>query len=173
MISRTSRRGLVLTFLLAAPALVMPTALASAQQEDQSDKKDDKFVIKTPSVALGVSTSPDLAHLGLPLYPGAKYFEDKQDNGLDFGLKISGKVDVHFVAVKFRTPDSLEQVRAFYQKRLGKEVTKFTWKDKDGDMVFEIKHPKDQRFVGLKAVDNQTEIHLVRMQGIDDKDSGE
>ena len=174
MVSDTKRVGTILSLLLATmTAITLLASSAAAQDADQETKKDDNFVIKTPSVALGVSSSPDFARLGLPLYPGAKYVEDKHDSALDFGLKISGKVDVHFAVAKFQTADSLEQVRHYYEKKLGKQVTKFTWKDKDGDMVFEIRHPKDQRYVGLKVVDGKTEIHLVHMEGIDEKSDDE
>ncbi|HMD99309.1 MAG TPA: hypothetical protein VKM93_18535 [Terriglobia bacterium] len=161
--------GLALTAMAVAAVMVF-AAPATAQDADQGGKKEDKqLVVKTPSVALAVSGSPDFARLGLPLYPGAKYVQDKEQNGLDFSLNIRGKTDVRFVVAKFRTSDSREQVRGFYQKKIGKQVTKFTEKDDDGDMTFEIKHPKDQRFVGLKVVDGRTEIQLVRVEGIDEQ----
>jgi hypothetical protein len=171
MSSDTKRVGTILSLSLAAMVVMVFAAAATAQDADQDGKKEPKqLVVKTPSVALAVSDSPDFARLGLPLYPGAKYVQEKEQNGLDFSLNISGKPNVRFVVAKFRTSDSREQVRAFYQKKIGKQVTKFTEKDEDGDMAFEIKHPKDQRFVGLKVVDGKTEIQLVRVEGIDDKD---
>ena len=169
MIYCTNRVRTILNLILAMMATAVFAVSTVAQGAGQGNKKDDELVIKTPSVGLEVSTTPEFAKLGLPVYPGAKYVEDKKENGLDFSLNIIGKTDVHFLVAKFRTPDSLEQVREFYQKKLGKDVTKFTWKSKDSDMVFEIKHAKDQRFVGLKVVDGKTEIHLVRLQGIDEK----
>ncbi|MGO9273927.1 MAG: hypothetical protein ACLQOO_27430 [Terriglobia bacterium] len=172
--SGTKRVGTILSLTLAAmavAAVIVFAASAVAQDADQGSKKEDKqLVVKTPSMALAVSGSPDFARLGLPLYPGAKYVQDKEENGLDFSLNLRGKADVRFVVAKFRTSDSREQVREFYQKKIGKQVTKFTEKDEDGNMAFEIKHPKDQRFVGLKVVDGKTEIQLVRVEGIDDKD---
>jgi len=172
--SDTKRVGTILGLTLAAMAVVAVlvfAAAAAAQDADQGSKKEDKqLVVKTPSMALAVSASPDFARLGLPLYPGAKYVQNKEENGLDFSLNLSGKPNVRFIVAKFRTSDSPEQVRAFYQRKIGKQVTKFTEKDEDGNMAFEINHPKDQRFVGLKVVDGKTEIQLVRMEGIDDKD---
>jgi len=174
MDSGMKRVGTILSLTLAAMAVVAVTVsapLAAAQDAEQGSKKEDKQLsIKTSTWALAVSGSPDFARLGLPLYPGAKYIQEKEQNGLDFSLNISGKPEVRFVVAKFRTSDSREQVREFYQKKIGKQVTKFTEKDDDGDMAFEIKHPKDQRFVGLKVVDGKTEIQLVRVEGIDDKD---
>jgi len=167
-------RTVLIMILAVIAAMLTLAAAASAQDADEGSKKDNKLVIKTPSMGLAVSGTPDFARLGLPLYPGAKYVEDKHENGLDFSLNITGKTNVRFIVAKFRTPDSRERVRQFYQKKLGKEVTKFNEKDEDGSMIFEIKHPKDQRFVGLKVVDGQTEIHLVRMEGIDEENgSGE
>jgi len=171
--SGTKSVGTIPSLTLAAMAVVAVMVLAAsaaAQDADQGKKEDKQLVVKTPSMALAVSGSPDFARLGLPLYPGAKYVNDKEENGLDFSLNLSGKPNVRFIVAKFRTSDSREQVRAFYQKKIGKQVTKFTEKDDDGNMAFEIKHPKDQRFVGLKVVDGGTEIQLVRVEGIEDKD---
>jgi len=162
-------RRVLLSLIVAAAALVAFEPRAQAAGQD-SEKKDKEFVIKTPSVALEASQTPDLAHLGLPVYPGAKYVKDESRGSLDFNLSVSGKPNIHFVVLKFQTPDSKEKVRDFYQKKLGKAVTKFTEKDEDGNMAFEIKHPKDQRYVGLKSVDGNTEIDLVRVQGVDDND---
>ena len=171
--SGTKRVGTILSLTLAAMAVIALATLATAQDTEQGGKKEDKqFVFKTPSVDVEASKSPDLARLGLPVYPGAKAVQDKeQDSSLDFSLSVSGKSDVRFIVAKFRTPDSTEKVREFYQKKIGKQVTKFTEKDEDGKSVFEIKHPKDERYVGLKAANGMTEIDLVRIEGVSSDDT--
>ena len=163
-------RWVLLSLVVAAAALLAFQPRAQAGGQDSANKdKDKEFVIKTPSVALQASQTPDLARLGLPVYPGAKYVKDEsRGDSLDFSLSVSGKTNIHFVVAKFQTPDSKEKVRDFYQKKLGKAVTKFTEKDEDGNMAFEIKRSKDQRYVSLKGVDGNTEIDLVHVEGVDD-----
>jgi hypothetical protein len=68
------------------------------------------------------------------------------------------------VVVKLETPDSLEQVRNFYQERIGSEVTKFRDKDEDGKTVFEIKRKDMDKIVALKSVWGGTRIELVHVE---------
>jgi hypothetical protein len=69
---------------------------------------------------------------------------------------------------KFRTRDSRDKVRAFYQKQLGSKVTKYTEKADDGSTVFEIKHKLDQQYVSLKSDEGTVEIDLARIEGVEE-----
>jgi hypothetical protein len=172
-VSSSSNRFLcvLLTLIVAAAVLVAFEPRAQAAGQDSEKKhKDKEFVIKTPSVAVTASQTPDLAHLGLPVYPGAKYVKDESRGSLDFNLSVSGKPNIRFVVAKFQTPDGKEKVRDFYQKKLDKAITKFTEKDEEGNTAFEMKHAKDQRYVVLKSVDGNTEIDLVRMEGVEENE---
>lgn len=173
-----SRRS-PLRFLVSLAAVSLLPALASggllARAQEQSGKQEKKEIaVKSPWGSFDAAVSATPGKLGLPLYPGAKLLKedaDKNTGSLHFDLSISGKPDVHFMVGKFQTPDSLEKVREFYQKKLGSEVTKYTAKTEDGSSEFEIKHKKDGRFVQLKNVEGGTEIDLVRVEGVemDDK----
>jgi len=149
---------------------------ALAGQGEGKDQDRNGIVIKTPSGGFEFSGTVKASETGLPVYPGARSLPDKnQDSGnLTFSLSREGKPDVHFLVAKLRTPDSVEHVRAFYEKKLGNRVTKFVEKDKDGSMVFEIKRSEHSgKFVGIKSHEGMTEIDLVCLEGIkfsDDSD---
>jgi hypothetical protein len=133
------------------------------------DQDSSGIILKTPSGGFEASGTAKASQIGVPMYPGAKPIaeSDKDSGNLTFSLSREGKPDVRFLVAKLETPDSVEQVRAFYQKKLGKRVTKFVEKDKDGSMVFEIKLSENSgRFVGIKSHDGMTEIDLVRLEGI-------
>jgi len=175
-----------LTFQGVLPALaaaLLTVAVSSggaasgwAKEPAQSRGKDqdsDGVVLKTPSGGFEVSSKVKSSQIGLPVYPGAKPVADRDhDNGnLTFALSRQGKPDVHFLVAKFETRDSAEQVRAFYQKKLGKDVTKFTLKADDGSMSFEMKKADDRaKFVQIKTAGGMTEIDLVRLEGVNVSD---
>jgi len=154
--------------LFATPILVWAKPALSVQDEGK-DQDSNGIMVKTPSGGFEVSGTVKASQTGLPVYPGAKPLPDKhKDSGnLTFSLSREGKPDVHFLVAKLETPDSIEQVRAFYEKKLGNRVTKFVEKDKDGSMVIEIKSSENGgKFVGIKSHDGMTEIDLVRLEGI-------
>lgn len=147
-------------------------ALANFAWASGQGKEEDEHgvTLKTPSGGFEVSNAVKVSQLALPVYPGAKLVEDKDQGNLAFVLSRQGKPDVHFLVAKFETQDSIDRVRDFYQKKLGKEVTKFTEKTEDGGMAFEIKRGTDSKYVQLKSVGGMTEIDLVRLEGVQDTD---
>lgn len=133
------------------------------------DQDNNGVVLKTPSGGFEVSGKAKASEIGLPVYPGAMQVPEKdKDNGsLTFNLSRTGKPDVHFLVAKFETQDSVGQVRDFYHKKLGHQVSKFTEKDKDGNMAFELRKGDQQRkYVQIKTDDGRTEIDLVRIDGV-------
>src|SRR5271169_5183217 len=93
---------------------------------DKNKSGDDKNVkIDTPLGGVHVtSDSTTAADVGLPVYPGAKLSTEK-GNGKD----NDKSADIHFgfgdwqfrlKVVKYQTPDSQDQVLAFYKKALGR-----------------------------------------------------
>ena len=152
--------------LAAGFSWVVPTASA---QEEGKDQDKNGVVLKTPSGGFEVSGNVKAAQTGLPVYPGAKAMAeaDKDSGNLTFSLSREGKPDVHFLVAKLATPDSAEQVREYYKKKLGNRVTKFVDKDKDGNTVFEMKETENSgKFVAIKSREGKTEIDLVRLEGV-------
>lgn len=69
-------------------------------------------------IELHANSHASAASIGLPLYPGATLYKDKDnDSGGDLGLSVG---DFHFslMAVNYATKDSPEQVLNFYRKPL-------------------------------------------------------
>lgn len=141
-----------------------PRGLHQGKDQDSSG-----VVLKTPSGGFEFSGKVKASEIGLPVYPGAKQVPEREkDNGsLTFNLSRTGKPDVHFLVAKFETQDSVDQVRDFYKKKLGHEVSKFTEKTDDGGMAFEMREGDQQRkYVQIKTDSGKTAIDLVRIDGV-------
>jgi hypothetical protein len=117
--------------------------------------------IKTPLGSLEVNKDISPAGLGLPIYPGATRLKDQDSATVN--IDIANAPKVHVLAGKFETSDPLDKVEAFYHDRLGDQVTKFTDKNEEGKVVFEIKHDKQQKVVALKSSGDKTVIELVHV----------
>jgi hypothetical protein len=155
--------------VVVAAAVSAWAGAAPRGQEQAKDLDQNGVVLKTPSGGFEVSGAVKASQTGLPAYPGAKPMAetDKDSGNLTFSLSRAGKQDVHFMVAKLETADSAEQVREYYQKKIGHRVTKFTDKDKDGGMVFEMRESETSgKLVGIKPRQGMTEIDLVRIEGV-------
>ena len=160
--------------LLVFAVVILATAFswvgpAAHAQEEGKDQDKNGVVLKTPAGGFEVSGKVKASQTGLPIYPGAKPMSetDNDSGNLTFSLSREGKPDVHFLVAKLETPDSVEQVREYYKKKLGSRVTKFVEKDKEGNTVFEMKETENSgKFVGIKSREGKTEIDLVRLEGV-------
>lgn len=157
--------ALLTTIVVAGPAHVR------AQDHADRDKDKNEILVKTPWGSMEAKVAADTRALNLPVYPGAQLLNDKDSSPLHADLQFGDKPSIKFVVGKFVTPDSREKVRAFYQKKLGRQVTKFTEKTDDGSTEFEIEHKLDQRYVALKSRGAMTEIDLVHLAGIESDDA--
>ena len=163
---RTARLTLMAAFMAAAgAALAGPPGRA---QSDHPDKDKKEVEVKTPWGGFDAQVLADARGLGLPVYPGAQLLNTKDKQAVHAELKVNGKPSIKFIVGKFRTRDGRDKVRAFYQKQLGKKVTKYTEKADDGSTVFEIKHRWDQQYVSLKSDEGMIEIDLVRIEGVEE-----
>ncbi|HMD86328.1 MAG TPA: hypothetical protein VKO18_16685 [Terriglobia bacterium] len=137
--------------------------LASAvhvQVENQAGGKKE-VSIRTPFGSIEVNKDVNEASLGLPIYPGATHI--KEQGSAAVNLDIAEEAQLHVLAGRFETPDSLDKVVAFYHDRLGDQVTKYTERDGEGKTVFEMKHDKHDKVVALKNSGDKTVIELVRV----------
>jgi hypothetical protein len=132
----------------------------SVNDEDAARKA---VSIKTPFGAIQVNKNGAVseAALGLPVYPGATRMRDQDSASVILGLP--GDAGLNLTVAKYRTPDAIEKVKAFYQDRIGKEVTKFRERDREGKTVFEIKVGDDVKVVALKGEFEGTRIDLVHV----------
>lgn len=116
--------------------------------------------IQTPVGSLDVAKDVNEARLGLPIYPGATQVKD---NSVTLNMNFGSEGGFRLAVGKFETHDSFGKVKAFYQGRLGREVTKFTDKDSEGKTVFEIKRGDVEKIVALSSRDEGTRIELVHV----------
>lgn len=101
------------------------TAGCRVQVDKSKDGNDKNVKIDTPMGGLHVRTNQlSAADLGLPVYPGAQLVtdhegsdHDKQSADIHLGF---GKWQLHVKVVSYQTPDSQDQVMAFYRKALGR-----------------------------------------------------
>jgi len=130
---------------------------------DNADAAKKAVSIKTPFGAIQVNKNGEFseAALGLPVYPGATRMRDQDSASVVLGLP--GDAGLNLNVAKYRTPDGIEKVKAFYQDRIGKQVTKFKERDNEGKTVFEIKVGDDVKVVALKGEFEGTRIDLVHV----------
>ena len=77
--------------------------------------------IETPLGGLNVKTDPAaiLAKVGLPAYPGARTAPESQQDKHSADVNLSfGSFKLQVLAAALQTPDSQQQVEAFYRKTL-------------------------------------------------------
>jgi hypothetical protein len=117
--------------------------------------------IKTPVGSFDVRKEVSEAQLGLPIYPGAERLHENGGATISFGLPERNNVRI--LAAKYTTSDPPDKVRDFYKQQLGNEVTKFRERDNEGQTVFEIKKPKDEKIVAVRPREEGSQISLVRI----------
>jgi hypothetical protein len=106
----------MLAVQLAAILLLLAALPLSAQ-----DKKDPGTIGSGDSIGFIASKNPDPSAIGLPLYPGARPYQDKSGDNPKFQLGLwGGSKGFNLVVLKFESNDSPQKITAFYHKALGK-----------------------------------------------------
>ncbi|MGA2047393.1 MAG: hypothetical protein ABSG96_06860 [Terracidiphilus sp.] len=111
-----------ITGLLAGLALVAGITGCFRVHVDKDANGEDKNVqVDTPFGGVHVNTNQtSAADLGLPAYPGAKpVADDDKHKSADVHLGF-GEWELRVRAVSYETPDTKDQVTAFYKKALGR-----------------------------------------------------
>jgi len=106
-----TRLHLVLALSLAA--LTLP---AFAQQSDTEDKP---FDVRSSVGDLHVGKDADARRAGLPLYPGARPKQEKDNDPLNFGV-LTDSFGLKIVVAKYESDDTPAKVLAFYRDKLKK-----------------------------------------------------
>jgi len=106
---------------LACLALAAGIAGCRVHVDKDANGEDKNVQVDTPFGGVHVNTNQtSAADLGLPVYPGAKQVaDDDKHKSADIHLGF-GEWELRVRAVSFATPDSKEQVTAFYKKALGR-----------------------------------------------------
>jgi len=100
-------------------ASLLWVAACTIHTEDGKNGQSDKVDIKTPFGSLKVDENVDARDTGLPAYPGAQPYHEKDDGHSAANVNISSEMfGVKVVAAEFTTPDSPSKVQDFYEKAL-------------------------------------------------------
>jgi hypothetical protein len=108
----------------AAVAMVIAATALMSGCRIESDKRNgnDNVKIATPFGGMTVKTNDQAVvdGLGLQVYPGAELVKKDKNNGAADVNMSFGSFQLRVKAASYRTPDSPEQVTAFYRKALGR-----------------------------------------------------
>ena len=118
--------------LPATGLLLMAGAVGCRVHVDKDANGQEKTVqVDTPFGGVHVNTDQvSASDLGLPVYPGAEAIRgDDKHKSADVHLGF-GEWQLRVRAVTYATPDSQEQVTAFYKKALGRFGDVLTCQDK-------------------------------------------
>ena len=140
-------RHLTLTLALLATA----TLTAVAQQSDSQDKS---FDVRSSVGDMHVGKDADAAKQGLPLYPGARPKQEKDNDPLNFGI-LTDSFGMKLMVAKYESADSPAQIVDFYRGKLKKygKVLECHSKKHGGDVEVndDDKDSKDSKHKELKC----------------------
>lgn len=111
----------IVTTTIAAAALLSLSA-CRIQTQDGENGKNKNVKIDTPFGGVHVTTDKTgAADIGLPAYPGAQVFHEKNDSNGSADVHLGfGKWQLRVKAVEYSSSDPEDKVIAFYQKALGR-----------------------------------------------------
>jgi hypothetical protein len=143
-------------------AAVCVLALAGCSISSNKNNGNDNVRIATPFGGLHVQSNETTAtDVGLPVYPGATPFKDKDDQSADVSMNFGG-FHLKVLAASYQSPDSADKIFAFYRPALAKY----------GDVLeCQNNHPVGQPTVTSSGLtcddhDNVGKHHGIQMNGI-------
>jgi len=162
--------------LTLALALAMPVVPAFAQQADKDDKA---FDVRSSIGDLHVGKDADAQKAGLPLYPGARPYREKDNDALNFGI-FTEAFGLKLVVAKYEADDPPAKILEFYRDKMrkygkvlecrGNDDTKDVHSGDDDDTSKPLKCEGDNKGpVRELKVGTEGNAHIV---AIDNPDSG-
>jgi hypothetical protein len=104
--------ALMLTVVVSLPVI----GQQSAQQPDSQDKS---FDVRSSVGDMHVGKDADAAKQGLPLYPGARPKQEKDNDPLNFGI-ATDSFGMKLIVAKYESDDSPAKIVDFYRGKLKK-----------------------------------------------------
>ena len=109
--------GLVIAFLLFSAILVMAGIFFAHSSKVRQTRAVNDVQVDTPFGSVHVQHNGDRPEsVGMPLYPGAKPLREGGTASVDLSA-IFGDKDLHIVAGKWETSDSIDKVQKYYEDK--------------------------------------------------------
>jgi hypothetical protein len=148
---------LVMSFVLVSVGLVAAAIFIAHTIKVHESGAGNDVKVETPFGSMHVSHNasgqPETA--GMPLYPGARPLKNKENAVVDLS-SVLGDSDLHIVAGKWETSDSIDKVRKFYEERF----PEMSVVQHDGKVEMHSVNGKSKRVIALRQRDGSTEISL-------------
>jgi hypothetical protein len=133
---------------------VLLVLFAAAQQKDSDGS--DKLDIRSSVGDLHVGKDADAQKTGLPLYPGARPRQEKDNDPLNFGI-LTESFGFKLVIAKYESEEAPEKLVAYYRDKLIKKygkVLECRTSEHDGDAHADVddgKHSKELKCEGTNS----------------------
>lgn len=159
--------------------LAVLTGLTLPALAQQSDTQDKPFDVRSSVGDMHVGKDADAAKQGLPLYPGARLKQEKDNDPLNFGI-LTESLGLQLMVVKYESDDPPAKIVDYYRgklKKFGKVLECHTQKhganvdvhdnDKDSDSSKELKCEENSGPVTELKVGTEDNQHVVAVEPSD------
>jgi len=137
-------------------ALALLAALTLPVFAQQSDSQDKPFDVRSSLGDMHVGKDADAEKQGLPLYPGARPKQEKDNDPLNFGI-LTESFGMKLMVAKYESADPPAKIVDFYRgkmKRFGKVLEWHSQKHRGDVAVHDDKDSKDGEDKDLKCDEN-------------------
>jgi|SRR5271165_2722410 len=142
-------------------ALALSAALTLPVLAQDSNSQDKPFDVRSSLGDMHVGKDADAAKQGLPLYPGARPKQEKDNDPLNFGI-LTESFGMKLMVAKYESDDATAKVVDFYRdklKKYGKVLECHSQKhggavDMHDDKDSDNKNGKDSKNKELKCDEN-------------------
>jgi len=143
-----------LTLAMFVAALALP--VFAQQSARPTDSQDKPFDVRSSLGDMHVGKDADAEKQGLPLYPGARPKQEKDNDPLNFGI-VTESFGLKLMVAKYESDDSPAKIVDFYRgklKKFGKVMECHSQKHSGDVDVHEDKDSKDSKDKELKCEEN-------------------
>jgi hypothetical protein len=128
-------------------------AISSSAAQKSASSQDDSFDVRSTVGDLHLGKDADARKTGLPLYPGARPKQEKDNDPLNFGI-FTEAFGFKIVLAKYESDDAPGKVIDFYRDRLKKygKVLECHTKEHGGDAHADFDDDKDKDSKGSKEL---------------------
>src|SRR5271154_2945323 len=139
-------RSIFFRSILAGAFAIAALIPASAQTQKSDNSKDDSFDVRSSVGDLHLGKDANAQKAGLPLYPGARPKEEKDNNPFNFGI-LTESFGLKLVVVKYESDDAPDKIITYYRDKLKKygKVLECHTSEHGSDAHADINDDKDSK----------------------------